>query len=89
LADCLERLRCSGLWAVRQTRSSLEATIHVQWKPLIMISLGLALFDNNNLLITLSGGYKNVHYLTQVIVTVQLASRKACFDSRATCGTII
>jgi hypothetical protein len=33
--------------------------------------LGLALFDNNNRLITLSGGYKNLHYLTQFIVTVQ------------------
>jgi hypothetical protein len=36
-----------------------------------MITLGLALFDNNNRLITLSGGYKNLHYLTQFIVTVQ------------------
>jgi len=27
----------------------------LQWKPLIMITLGLALFDNNNRLITLSG----------------------------------
>jgi len=36
-----------------------------------MISLGLALFDNNNRLITLRGGYKNFHYLTQFIVTVQ------------------
>jgi hypothetical protein len=43
----------------------------IQWKPLIMITLGLALFDNNNWLITLSGGYKNLHYLTQFIVTVQ------------------
>ena len=41
----------------------------VQWKPLIMITLGPALFDNNNRLITLSGGYKNLHYLTQFIVT--------------------
>jgi hypothetical protein len=38
----------------------------VQWKPFIMITLGLALFHNNNRLITLSGGYKNLHYLTQV-----------------------
>jgi len=30
-----------------------------QWKPLIIITLGPALFDNNNRLITLSGGYKN------------------------------
>jgi hypothetical protein len=36
-----------------------------------MITLGLALFDNNNRLITLSGGYKNLHYLTHFIVTVQ------------------
>jgi len=36
-----------------------------------MITLGLAFFDNNNQLITLSGGYKNLHYLTQFIVTVQ------------------
>jgi hypothetical protein len=43
----------------------------IQWKPLIMITLGLALFDNNNRLITLSGGYKNLHYSTQFIVTVQ------------------
>jgi hypothetical protein len=43
----------------------------VQWKPLIMITLGLVLFDNNNRLITLSTGYKNVHYLTQFIATVQ------------------
>jgi hypothetical protein len=43
----------------------------IQWKLLIMITLGLALFDNNNRLITLSGGYKNLHYLTQFIVTVQ------------------
>jgi hypothetical protein len=33
-----------------------------------MITLGPALFDNNRL-ITLSGGYKNLHYLTQFIVT--------------------
>jgi hypothetical protein len=36
-----------------------------------MITFGLALFGNNNRLITLSGGYKNLHYLTQFIVTVQ------------------
>jgi len=36
-----------------------------------MITLGLALFDNNNRLITLSKAYKNMHYLTQCIVTVQ------------------
>ena len=43
--------------------------IYIQWKPLIMITLGPALFDKNNRLITLSGGYKNLHYLTQFIVT--------------------
>jgi hypothetical protein len=43
----------------------------IQWKRLITIILGLALFDNNNQLITLSGGYKNLHYLTQFIITVQ------------------
>jgi len=42
---------------------TVEATYYDQ--------LGLALFDNNNRLITLSGGYKNLHYLTQFIVTVQ------------------
>jgi hypothetical protein len=35
----------------------------------IMITLVPALFDNNNRLVTLSGGYKNLHYLTQFIVT--------------------
>ena len=34
-----------------------------------MITLGPALLDNNNRLITLSRGYKNLHYLTQFIVT--------------------
>jgi hypothetical protein len=33
------------------------------------ITLGPALFDKNNWLVTLSGGYKNLHYLTQFIVT--------------------
>jgi hypothetical protein len=36
-----------------------------------MITLGDTLFDSNNRLITLSGGYKNLHCLTQFIVTVQ------------------
>jgi hypothetical protein len=43
----------------------------IELKLLIMITLGLALFDNNNWLITLKGGYKNLHSLTQFIVTVQ------------------
>jgi hypothetical protein len=34
-----------------------------------MITLGPAFFDNNNRLITLSGRYKNLHYLPQFIVT--------------------
>jgi hypothetical protein len=33
-----------------------------------MITFGPALFDNNNRLIKLSGGYKNLHDLTQFIV---------------------
>jgi hypothetical protein len=45
--------------------------MQLQWKSLIMITLGLALFDNSNRLITLSGGYYNLHSLTQFIVTVQ------------------
>jgi hypothetical protein len=58
--------------AVRVKSKSGHVRINViQWKPLIMITLGLALFDNNNRLITLSVGYKNLHSLTQFIVTVQ------------------
>jgi len=34
-----------------------------------MITLGPAFLDNYNRLITLSGGYKNLHYLTLFIVT--------------------
>ena len=49
-------------------RSGLKRNI-MEWKPLIMVTLRPALFDNNNRLITLSGGYKNLHYLTQFIVT--------------------
>jgi hypothetical protein len=48
---------------------SVLGTNIIQWKPFIMITLGPALFDNNNRLITLSGGYKNLHDLTQFIVT--------------------
>jgi hypothetical protein len=50
---------------------NLNNKYEVQWKPLIMITLGLWLFDNNNWLITLSRGYKNLHYLTQFNVTAQ------------------
>jgi hypothetical protein len=50
---------------------TIQFPIQVQWEPLIVINLGLVLFDNNNRLITLSGGYKNLHYLTQFIVTIQ------------------
>jgi hypothetical protein len=46
-----------------------KTQLHIQWKPLIMVTLGPTLFDINNWLITLSGGYKNLHYLTQFIVT--------------------
>jgi hypothetical protein len=49
--------------------SSLFLQHKIQWKPLIMITLGPVLFDNNNRLITLSGGYKYLHYLNQFIVT--------------------
>jgi hypothetical protein len=45
--------------------------INIHWKPLIMITLELALFDKSNRMIILSGGYKNLHYLTQFIVTAQ------------------
>jgi hypothetical protein len=41
-----------------------------------MITLGPALFDNNNRLITLSGEYKNLHYLTQFIVTTFYVYKK-------------
>jgi hypothetical protein len=34
-----------------------------------MITLGPTIFDNNNRLITLSGGYKNLCYLNEFIVT--------------------
>jgi hypothetical protein len=34
-----------------------------------MIILGHALFDDNNRLLALSEGYKNLHYLSQFIVT--------------------
>ena len=49
--------------------NSHKPRIQIQWKPLIMITLGPTLFDNNNRLITLRGGYKNLHCLTQFIVT--------------------
>jgi hypothetical protein len=41
-----------------------------------MITLGLALFDNNNRLITLSGGHKNLHYLNQFILQYNLLQLK-------------
>jgi hypothetical protein len=56
-------------WGKTVLRGSHFPRVITQWKPLITITLGLALFDNNNRLITLSGGYKNLHYLTQFIVT--------------------
>jgi hypothetical protein len=47
----------------------LHLTHQIQWKPLIMITMGIALFYNNNRLITVNGRYKYSHYLTQFIVT--------------------
>jgi hypothetical protein len=44
-----------------------------------MITLGPALFDKNNRLITLSGGYKILHYLTQFIVTNFYMHKKTKF----------
>jgi hypothetical protein len=58
---------CHG--SVKFNNSSTAGNFKIQWKPLILITLGPALFDNNNRLVTLSGGYKNLHYLTQFIVT--------------------
>jgi hypothetical protein len=69
-ADCL--LAASGFNFMPLASSQLAYTV----ETVIMINLGLALFDNNNRLITLSGGYQNLHYLTQFIVTVQLFTIK-------------
>jgi hypothetical protein len=44
-----------------------------------MITVRPALFDNNKRLITLSGGYKNLHYLTQFIVTNYYVYKKTKF----------
>jgi hypothetical protein len=44
-----------------------------------MITLGPALFGNNNRLITLSGGYKNLNYLPQFIVTSFYMYKKTTF----------
>jgi hypothetical protein len=57
----------------------VTCSFKIQWKPLIMITLSPALFDNNNRLITLSGGYKNLHYLTQFIVTTFYVLKKHLF----------
>jgi hypothetical protein len=48
----------------------------IQWKPLIMITFGPALFDNNNRLITLIGEYKNLHCLTELIVTFYMYKKQ-------------
>jgi hypothetical protein len=48
----------------RSKRTAPSDGTKIRWKLLIMITLGPALFDNNNRWITLSGGY-----LTQFIVT--------------------
>jgi hypothetical protein len=53
-----------------EKKKVFAGNIIIQWKLLIMITLGLALFDNNRLII-LSGGYKNLHSLTQFIAIVQ------------------
>ena len=50
--------------------------LEIQWKPLVMITLGPAIFDNNNQLIMLSGGYKNLHCLIQFIVTTFYVYKK-------------
>ena len=65
-------------WSVLTWHSSNPSvhTSYIQWKPLIVITLGPALFDNNNRLIALSGGYKNLHYLTQFIVTTFYMCKK-------------
>jgi hypothetical protein len=44
-----------------------------------MITFGPALFDKNNRLILLNGGYKNLHYLTQFIVTTFYMYKKTKF----------
>ena len=51
-----------------------------------MIILGPALFDNNNRLITLSGGYKNLHYLSQFIVTIFYMYKKQNNLFKKTCS---
>jgi hypothetical protein len=48
----------------------------LQWKPLIMITLGPGLFYNNNRRITLSGGYTDFYFLTQFIVTTLYMYKK-------------
>jgi hypothetical protein len=50
----------------------------MQWKPLIMITLGPALFDNNNRLITLSTGYKNLDYSTPFILKTYVGLPVIC-----------
>ena len=59
----------TGLVFVNNPLICLTRSLEIQWKPLITITLGPALFDNNNRLITLSGEYKNLHNLTEFIVT--------------------
>jgi len=44
-----------------------------------MIILGPAPFDNNNRLITLSGGYKNLHCLTQFMGFVFISEQTATY----------
>ena len=68
--NCMESEARRYLWVLWMcVFKFLNNNSKIQWKPLIMITLGPALFDNNNRLITLSGGYNHLHYLTQFIVT--------------------
>jgi hypothetical protein len=71
LSWCLHTvdLRIQHLVSIKALNDEKFIAIYTQWKLLIMITLGPVLFDNNNWLITLSGSYKDLHYLTQFIVT--------------------
>jgi hypothetical protein len=68
------------------TLNSVGRNVEIQLKPLIMIASGPALFDKNNRLITLSGGYKNLHSLTQFIVaTFYIYFYSVCSALRPPC----
>jgi hypothetical protein len=51
-----------------------------------MITLEPALFDKNNRLITLSGGYKYLYYLTQFIVTTFYMYKNNKIDLKTLCS---